>query len=420
MKNILVIGSGGREHALAWKISQSPNVAKVFILPGNAASSDKIESIGGSYSDFDYVTSVIKEKQIYYTVVGPEGPLSEGIVDKLSSIGYPVFGPSAIASRLESSKIYSKEVMMKAGIPTANAQVFSSTNEALSYLKKSTLPIVIKADGLALGKGVTVALNYSEAENAVRECLESSVFGTAGREILIEDCIAGKEASVMAIISKKQVCFLPVSSDYKRLLDEHKGPNTGGMGAVSPTTVFSEQDLDTVRTRVFEPLLNYLETKGIEYAGFLYAGLMVEANGDFKVLEFNCRLGDPETQALMMRIDNDLFEILEKAIFSPLELPKKLDFSSFTSMTVVMSSKGYPAVNEDNKEIVGINKITDQGVVVFNSGTKILDDKVFSKGGRILTVTTKGTNVEDCRSKVYAAIQNIKFEGAHCRKDIGL
>ncbi len=419
MKNILVIGGGGREHALSWKLSRSEKVGTVYIAPGNAARFEKSENVSIGAMDIPALVDFVKRSGVYFTVVGPEAPLAAGVVDAFRKEGLPVFGPLQVAARLEASKVFAKEVMEAAGVPTARAKSFSDPAEAHAYVDELGAPIVIKADGLAAGKGVVVALDSLGAHEAVKDCLESQKFGSSGAEVLIEEFLPGKEASVMAIISGDSICMLPASSDYKRVFDNQEGPNTGGMGAISPTGVFPESRLEEVKETVFRPVVKELLGRGVPYTGFLYAGLMVAEDGSYKVLEFNCRLGDPETQALMLRIEDDLFSLLECAVFTPEKLPSQVTLSAKTALTVVLASEGYPGEVNDGKEITGISSVPHD-VMVFQAGTKQRGDSVISSGGRILSVTFLEDTCEKVREKVYNAIPQISFEGMHYRKDIGL
>ncbi len=419
MKKIAVIGSGGREHALAWKLSQSEEVDHVFLIPGNGVQEENISSTGISFNDHNAIIDFYTKKNLHYLIVGPEAPLSEGIVDDLSKKGLKIFGPSKIASKMESSKVFSKSVMVNAGVPTAKSETFSKSVDALEWLEKNGAPVVIKADGLAAGKGVVVAMNKEEAKNAILDCLDNSAFGTSGSTILLEEYLEGREASVMAIINNGHITMLPISSDYKRVFNGQTGPNTGGMGAVSPTPILAEDRLLEVRDIVFIPTINKLAEMGIPYSGFLYAGLMVHPDGSFKVIEFNCRLGDPETQVLMQRIDEDLHKVLDTAINNAEELPDILTFSPLTALTVVLSSKGYPGPVDDGHEIHGLENLPNN-IKVFQAGTKRDGSTIFTKGGRILTVTTIGDSISSTREVVYKAIQSVSFKGAHYRTDIGL
>lgn len=419
MNKIAVIGNGGREHALAWKLAQSSAVEHVYLIPGNGVQEKKITSTGISLDNFEAIEEFYFNQNICYIIVGPEAPLANGIVDVLSKKNIKIFGPSKEASQMESSKVFSKGVMERAGVPTAKANTYSDSKEALNWLEENGAPVVIKADGLAAGKGVVVAMTKDEAKEAILDCLENSAFGASGSTILLEEYLEGREASVMAIISNGHITMLPISSDYKRVFDGQTGPNTGGMGAVSPTPVISETKLLEIRDTVFIPTINQLKKEGINYTGFLYAGLMVNSNGSYKVIEFNCRLGDPETQVLMQRIDEDLFKIMEIAILESENLPEITKMNELTALTVVLASKGYPAEVDDGYEIHGLDKALDN-VTVFQAGTKRTDGKIISKGGRILTVTASGESIDATRRTVYEAIKGISFDGAHYRKDIGL
>jgi phosphoribosylamine---glycine ligase len=419
-KKILVIGSGGREHAICRKLLLSPKVSTVYFMPGNAAEELRLETVPIDISNHQAVIKFIKEHNVYFCVVGPEAPLAEGLIDSLQQADLPCFGPTKTAAQLESSKSFAKEVMKRAHVPTAGAEYFSDEVSALEYLNEHKAPIVIKADGLAAGKGVTVALSDEEARKAVLDCFSGDKFGKAGSQVLIEDYLLGREASVMAIINEDAVCMLPISSDYKRALDNNEGPNTGGMGAISPTPVLSEDRLEELKKRIFEPVVSQLKSEGISYKGFLYAGLMVGNDGDFKVIEFNCRLGDPETQSLLLRIEDDFFDLLELAIFKPKDLPNKVILSTKTALTVVLASAGYPATVEDNQLITGLEQEKELLVNVFHAGTKRVEDKVYSKGGRVLGVSALGQDFSEVSSLVYSAINHaLQFKGRQYRTDIG-
>jgi len=419
-KKILVIGSGGREHAIARKLLKSSKVSNVYFAPGNAAKEDGLEIVLLDPKNHQAVIDFIKANHVHYCIVGPEAPLADGLIDSLNKESIPCFGPTKAAAKLESSKTYAKEVMNLAGVPTAGSQYFSNEKEALDYLATREIPIVIKADGLAAGKGVTVALDMETARSAVVDCFSGNLFGSAGSRVLIEDYLDGKEASVMAIISQGHICMLPVSSDYKRALDQNLGPNTGGMGAISPTPVFSEDRLAEACKTVFKPVVDQLKKEGVDYQGFLYAGLMVSSDGSFKVLEFNCRLGDPETQSILLRIKDDFYELIEDAILDPSSLPEIVSLDDRTALTVVLSSKGYPgAVVEDNKKIIGTEIEKHSEIQIFCAGTKRVEDEVFSKGGRVLGISSLAPDSQSVRSLVYSAIDKIKFDGMQYRKDIG-
>lgn len=416
-KKVLVIGSGGREHAIALKLLSSEKVEKVYFAPGNALRHEGIEVVNLDIKRHDQVVDFIRANDIYFCVVGPEAPLADGLINTLESSKIPCFGPLCEAAQLESSKTFSKQIMNDAGVPTAKSEYFEKEADALLYLKKVGVPIVIKADGLAAGKGVTVAFDQETANKAVFDCFSGNVFGSAGTRVLIEDFIEGREASVMAIINDEHICLLPVSSDYKRAYENNEGPNTGGMGAVSPTPIFSEERLLEVKEKVFLPVIRELKKRGIPYKGFLYAGLMVLKDGSFNVLEFNCRLGDPETQSLLLRIEDDFFELIEKAIFNPFQLPQVVGLSKKTAITIVLASRGYPGVCDDNKKITISNN--DPEVRVFHAGTVNINSDVYSKGGRILGVSCLAEDSSVAKEKVLEAIKHINFDGMFYRKDIG-
>lgn len=417
-KNILVIGGGGREHAICCKLLASQKVDKVYFAPGNAATEKDLLVVNLDPKNHLDVVNFIKASDIYYCVVGPEAPLADGLIDTLEQHGVACFGPSKAAAQLESSKTYAKEVMNSADVPTAVAEYFSTEAEALSYLDKVKAPVVIKADGLAAGKGVTVAMDLETARAAIIDCFSGNMFGSAGSLVLIEDYLEGREASVMAIINSGNICMLPVSSDYKRALDNNEGPNTGGMGAISPTPIFSEDRLEEVKSKVFIPVINELKNRGIDYKGFLYAGLMVSPNGTFKVLEFNCRLGDPETQSLLLRINDDFFELIETAIFNPQNLPPVVDLNPNTALTVVLASKGYPGDVDDNKEVTGL-ELCLEGCKVFHAGTKLVDNKVYTKGGRIFGVSGIYEDYNTAKESIYSVVDQVNFSGKQYRTDIG-
>jgi phosphoribosylamine---glycine ligase len=418
MKNVLVIGNGGREHAIAWKLSQSKAVKTVYLAPGNAARFEKSENVPVPATDIPALAEFAKQNDICFTVVGPEAPLAAGLVDVFQKEKLPVFGPLQAAANLEASKVFAKEIMEASGVPTARAKSFTEPDAARAYVESLGAPIVIKADGLAAGKGVVVADDIQTAHEAIRDCLEHQRFGSSGAEVLIEEFLPGREASVMAVISGESICMLPVSSDYKRVFDNQEGPNTGGMGAISPTTVFSEDRLEEAKETVFRPVVKELSKRGIPYTGFLYAGLMVHEDGSYKVLEFNCRLGDPETQPLMLRIEDDFFHLLELAVFTPEKLPSRVALSDDTAMTVVLASEGYPGEVNDGKVIHGLDSLPE-GIIVFQAGTKREGDTVISSGGRILSVTASADSAEAVIKKIYDAIPSVSFEGMHYRKDIG-
>jgi phosphoribosylamine--glycine ligase len=413
---VLVVGSGGREHAIAWKLAQSANVEKIFCCPGNAGTVEVAENLP-SFSDFSKMADWALENDIALTVVGPEAPLAEGISDIFLEKGLKIFGPKKAAARLEASKSFAKEIMLASGVKTAEGKVFSSFEEAKSYVEEKGAPIVVKADGLAAGKGVVVASSESEAIDALKEMMLDKRFGDSGASVVIEKCLEGKESSVMAIVDGETVRPLVISRDFKRLQDNDEGPNTGGMGAISPSNVLPDSEAPKVMEKVFRPVLAELKKRGVDFCGFLYAGLMITPQGEANVLEFNCRLGDPETQVILARLESDLAELLLAAAEGKLS-EKEIKNSPSAAACVVASSKGYPLKVEDGKEIEGLFKgRADQ--IVFQAGTRAEGEKVFTKGGRILVVTGLDKDLPTALKKAYQGLEEIQFEGMHYRSDIG-
>lgn len=416
---ILVIGSGGREHAICWKIKQSPLCKELFCAPGNAGTSQIATNIKFDLNNLPEIAGWAKENKIDLTVVGPEAPLAAGIVNIFEAEGLKIFGPSAAAAELESSKSFAKEVMLKAGVNTAEGQVFDDFSKASAYLDQVGVPIVVKADGLAAGKGVVVAETKAEALQALKDFMIENTLGESGSRVVIEKCLNGEEASVMAIIDGETVLPLVVSQDYKRLLDGNNGPNTGGMGAVSPTPALSEERLPEMVESIFLPVVKEMASRGIYFRGFLYAGVMVDSDGTANVLEFNCRLGDPEAEILLLRLKSDLVEILLAAVKGNLA-SKSLAWHEQAAACVVAASKGYPENPEKGKDISGLGE-DSLNLVVFHAGTKFDSDnkKVITNGGRVLVVSALGDSTEDALSRVYQRLQNISFEGIYYRKKIG-
>ncbi|MBP9837679.1 MAG: phosphoribosylamine--glycine ligase [Proteobacteria bacterium] len=415
---VLVIGSGAREHAMAWKISQSPKKPEVFCLPGNPGTEAIATNVNVKLENLDAVVAWAIENKIDLTVVGPEAPLAAGIVDVFESKGLKIFGPQKKAALLESSKSFAKEVMLKAGVVTAKGAVFEDFNAAKAYVEKEGAPIVVKADGLAAGKGVVVAQNKQEAIAALESFMLENTLGSSGSKVVIEQCLVGKEASIIAIIDGEDVLPLVISQDYKRVDNGDQGPNTGGMGAISPTPVFSDSNINEVVETVFLPTIRELAKNGVRYRGFLYAGILVDQSGKANVLEFNCRLGDPETQVIMLRMENDLLDVLEKAVAGKLS-EVKLIASKKSAACVVASSKGYPGKVDDGKIISGLNAGSSD-LQVFHAGTKKdAQGNVISSGGRILTVAALADNIEEALNKAYQGMSQVKFEGMHFRTDIG-
>ncbi len=417
--NVLIIGSGGREHALAWKIAKSPMVKKLFCAPGNPGMAEIAECVNIDPLDIDSLLEFAKNSQIGLTIVGPEDPLTLGIVDKFQDEGLLIFGPNKKAAILEGSKVFAKNLMKKHGIPTADYMEFDDYNAALNYVKAATSAIVVKADGLAKGKGVTVCQTREEAIDAVNLIMKDKVFGEAGNKVVIEEFIDGTEVSVMAITDGKTILTLETAQDHKAIYNGDKGPNTGGMGAYSPAPDVTEKLSYDIEKQVLVPMVHAMKKEGCPFNGLLYAGLMLgKPDPKIKVLEFNVRFGDPETQPLMARIKSDLVPVLLAA--SKNELDKAcIEWDSRPSVSVVVASNGYPDKYETGKEITGIDKLKDsEDITVFHSGTKIINDKIVTNGGRVLSVTSLGDDIKDAKSRAYNALKEISFDGAYWRTDI--
>jgi phosphoribosylamine--glycine ligase len=416
---ILVVGGGGREHALAWKLSQSAGVDRVFCAPGNAGTEEVGENVVIAANDLPALLRFAKENQIDLTVIGPDDPLASGVVDLFEAEGLRVFGPCKSAARLESSKIFAKEMMRKCHIPTALAGSFSRSSEALKFCERLQFPIVIKADGLALGKGVVIAQNCEEATAAIHSMMDERKFGDAGRRIVVEEFLRGTECSVHALVSGNTYCLLATARDHKRAGDGDTGPNTGGMGAVSPADNWSVETQQAFEQQMMTPLLRGLKRSGTTFRGLLFPGLMMTADGP-RLLEFNCRFGDPETQAIMPRLRSDLAELLEATIDGRIA-DVRLDWDPRVAVTVVVASGGYPEKYETGKIIAGLKECTAlPDVHVFHAGTRRENGDVVTAGGRVLAVTALGETVSAARERAYDAVSRISFEGQHYRRDIAL
>lgn len=417
---IFVIGSGGREHALVWKISQSKLVEKIYCAPGNPGIAQIAELVPIEADKIPELLRFAKSNQIDLTVVGPELPLTMGITDAFQKEGLKIFGPCQKAARLEASKDFSKKIMTKYGVPTAGYKTFQDEDQAIQYLEKHAYPIVVKADGLAAGKGVLVARNCSEAKGFVLKIMKDKIFGDSGSSVVIEECLEGKEVSVLAVIDGKTVLTLPEARDHKRVFDGDEGPNTGGMGAFSPVEDAPKNLASNVLHSVFEPLLKGLNQEGILYQGILYAGLMLTKAGP-KVLEFNVRFGDPETQVILPRIKNDLVALMLACCEKRLD-KEKIEILPDAAVCVVVASGGYPNAYKNGFPIHGLESKNGTGeTMVFHAGTKKGPSGEFlTRGGRVLGVTATGRNMNEAREAVYRRLEKIKFENYHYRKDIGL
>jgi phosphoribosylamine--glycine ligase len=416
---ILVIGSGGREHALVWKLAQSPEAGRVFCAPGNAGTEEIAENVAIAANDLPALAGFAKENRIDLTVVGPDDPLAAGIVDLFEAERLRVFGPTKKAAQLEASKIYAKALMQAERIPTAKARTFSSAADALEYCDQVDLPVVVKADGLALGKGVLIARDRENAKEAVRSMMEKRAFGEAGERVVIEECLSGSECSVHALVSGDKFRMLATARDHKRAFDGDQGPNTGGMGAVSPADSWNEGREEKFRNKIMLPLLNGLTRSDTNFRGLLFPGLMITADS-LRVLEFNCRFGDPETQAILPRMKSDLLPALLATIDGRIEdIP--IEWDDRIAVTVILASAGYPGKYETGKLISGLEstaKLPD--VFVFHAGTKREQGKVLSAGGRVLAVTALGDSIKQARDRTYAAVDEIHFDGCRFRRDIAL
>ena len=414
---VLVIGSGGREHALVWKLSRSSRVDKVFCAPGNAGISGIAECIDIKADDVDALLNFVKYEWIDLTVVGPEGPLTAGIVDTFVKEGRRIFGPDSSGARLEGSKIFAKDFMLKYGIPTAEFKTFSSYLQAEEYVRLKGAPIVVKADGLAAGKGVIVAETVDEAKSALKMIMRDRAFGDAGNKVLVEQCLKGEEISFMVLTDGKTVVPLAASQDHKQVFDGDRGPNTGGMGAYSPAPVVTESLKSDIMQHVIDPMIKGLQRERMNYRGVIYVGLMI-CDGKPYVLEYNCRFGDPEAQPVLMRLDSDLFDLLKATAESRLKDVKVL-WKDDASVCVVLASKGYPGSYEKDKTIKGLDSFKgDENVMVFHAGTSLNNGEIVSSGGRVLGVTALGKDIRTAKDHAYKAIEKIHFKGMHYRKDI--
>ncbi len=417
---VLVIGGGGREHALAWKVAQSPRVSEVLVAPGNAgtATEAKCRNVAVAATDIDDLLDLAKREGVGLTVVGPEGPLVAGVVDRFRAQGQRIFGPTAAAARLEGSKAFAKDFLARHGIPTAHYAVFTELDAALAHLKDKGAPIVVKADGLAAGKGVIVAATLTEAEAAVRDMLAGNAFGAAGARVVIEECLDGEEASFISMVDGAHALPMATSQDHKRVFDGDTGPNTGGMGAYSPAPVVTPEVHARVLREIVEPTVRGMAADGHPFTGFLYAGLMIDATGAPKVIEFNVRFGDPETQPVLLRLKSDLIDLIEAALDGRLhEIEAQWD--SRPSLGVVMAAEGYPGTPRLGDVIGSWDAPDIEDTKIFHAGTRLEGEHVVTAGGRVLCVCALGDSVADAQRKAYAEVAGISWRGEFHRHDIG-
>ena len=415
--NLLVVGSGGREHAIAWRLAQSPRIARVYVAPGNAGTAREDGLFNVPITAIPDLVEFARKEAVVLTVVGPEAALAEGIVDAFRAAGLRIFGPSKQAARLESSKDFAKSFMVAHGIPTGAYRTFSHAGEAHAYVDASGAPIVIKADGLAAGKGVVVAMTVEEAHRALDTLLVDQRLGAAGARVVIEEFLEGEEASFIVMVDGRHVLPLASSQDHKRLLDGDRGPNTGGMGAYSPAPVLTPALHARAMREVIQPVINAMQAAGEPYTGFLYAGLMVTPQGQLKVLEFNCRLGDPETQPILLRLKSDLFTLIECGVNAQLDRVEA-QWDRRVALGVVLAAEGYPDNPRKGDEISGIPRPEDD-FHVFHAGTALSDGKLVTSGGRVLCVTALGDTVRVAQRRAYAIAEQIHFAGKQMRRDIG-
>jgi phosphoribosylamine--glycine ligase len=418
-KRVLVIGQGAREHALTWKLAQSAEIDKLYAAPGNPGIGEWAECVNIEATDIEKLLTFAADNKIDLTVVGPEAPLIEGIVDRFQTAGLRIFGPTAAAARLEGSKVFTKNLLKKYNIPTADYEVFNDVESALSFVHQYTdqgKPVVIKADGLAAGKGVIIAQNFAEAKAAVEVILKEKSFGEAGKQIVVEEYLEGEEVSFFAVSDGVNYVPLLAAQDHKRIFDDDKGPNTGGMGAYCFPPVYTQTIHQQVIEKIIEPVIKAMQNEGHPYQGVLYAGLMITADGP-KVLEFNARFGDPETQVLMPMIKSDILPLFEMAAQGKLD-NYQVELNEGNCVCVVLASRGYPGSYEKGKIIAGLDNLAAD-TMVFHAGTAIKDSQLVTSGGRVLSVVCRGQDIEEAISKVYDQIKKVFFEGVQYRKDIG-
>ncbi|AZM96735.1 phosphoribosylamine--glycine ligase [Vreelandella venusta] len=418
--NVLMIGGGGREHALAWKLAQSSDVEQVFVAPGNAgtATEPKLTNVAIDATDLDALVAFAQREQVALTVVGPEAPLVEGVVDRFQAAGLTIFGPSQRAAQLEGSKSFTKDFLARHQIPSAAYQTFTAVEPALAYLAQMGAPIVIKADGLAAGKGVIVAMSEAEAEAAIRDMLEANAFGDAGARVVIEEFLEGEEASFIVMVDGENVVPMATSQDHKRAYDGDTGPNTGGMGAYSPAPVVTPEIDERIMEQVILPTVRGMAEEGNAYTGFLYAGLMIDAEGNPKVIEYNCRFGDPETQPIMMRLTSDLAALCLAGAKGELA-DKQCEWDARAAVGVVIAAGGYPGSYRKGDVIHGLEQAGQAQCKVFHAGTaQAADGSIVTAGGRVLCVTALGNTVSAAQQQAYQGVKAIHWEGAEFRRDI--
>lgn len=419
-QDILIVGGGGREHTIAWKLAQSPDCGKLYVAPGNGGTAAFCENLPIKATDVDGIVAAAKEKKVDLVFVAPDDPLMLGMVDRLEAEGIRAFGPRQNAAIIEGSKVFSKELMKKYGIPTAGYEVFDNSAAAIDYIKRrGTYPAVIKAEGLALGKGVIIAANLEEAEAGVHEIMDDRVFGDAGNRVVIEEFLTGPEVSVLAFTDGKTIKPMVSAQDHKRAYDHDEGPNTGGMGTFSPSRFYTEKTAELCMETIFKPTVDAMNREGRTFKGVLYFGLMLTTNGP-KVIEYNSRFGDPETQVVLPRLKTDFLKIINAVIDEKLD-EIDIEWDDSACVCVVAASGGYPVKYQKGYEITGLDKLEGQDdIMVFHAGTDIVDGKLVTSGGRVLGVTAKGANLDCAIKRAYEAIAEVKFKDIHYRRDIGI
>jgi len=414
---VLVIGSGGREHTLVWKITQSPKVSQIYCAPGNAGISQLIKCIDIDADNIEKLADFAKKEKVDLAVVGPELPLSRGIVNEFSKQGLRIFGPSKEATEIESSKVFSKHLMKKYDIPTANYEVFQNNEKALDYIKQQTFPLVIKADGLTAGKGVFIVKNLDQAGDALNTLMKEKIFGEAGMQVIVEEFLEGEEVSILAFCDGKTIMPMASSQDHKKIFDNNQGPNTGGMGAYSPVPFYTTEIKEKVCREILKPTVKGLLNEGREYKGVLYAGLILTKEGP-KVLEFNARFGDPETEVVLPRLKTDLADILNAVIEGSLH-KINIEWKNNSAVCVVVASGGYPGKYQKGKVISGLERLEKmKDVIAFHAGTKFQDGRIVTSGGRVLGITAWDNTISNAKEKAYKGVKEIYFEDMYYRKDI--